>query len=152
MIVKEVSYFDFASIVYFVESGFLLVLAILYGFVNYSNEPRIKTTCFTILVVLGFIGWEVFAYIREVRNIPMMVVLGLSLLSLSYILIAGLRKSNIINYFKVVKDDIFYEYTYQRLFARPSLYWAKKFNVLPEQRRRIWFKDFQKMGTKFKVT
>lgn len=151
VIVKEVSYIDFPSIVYFVESGFLLVLAILYGFVNYSNEPRIKTTCATILVVLGFIGWEAYAYYREVRNIPMLVVLGLSLLSLLYIMVAGMRKSTIITYFKRVKDDIFYEYTYQRLFARPSLFWARRFKVAPEKRRRIWKKDFQKLGAKDKV-
>lgn len=76
MNVAKVSYFDFSSLVFFVESGFLFILAILYGFVNYSNEPRIKTTLVTIVVVLAFIGWEVYAYFREVKNIPMLITLG----------------------------------------------------------------------------
>jgi ABC-type dipeptide/oligopeptide/nickel transport system permease subunit len=137
--------------VFFVESGFLLILAILYGFVNYSNEPRIKTSLFTVLVVLGFIGWETYAYINGVKNLPMIVTLGLSLLSLFYIMVAGLRKGSIINYFKTIKDNIFYEYTYQKLFARPSISWAAKFKISPEKRRRIWFKDFAKLSSKEKV-
>ena len=150
--VKTVSYFDFSSLVFFGESGFLIILTFLYGFVNYSNEPRIKSCCLTLLVILAFIGWEVYAYLNDVKNIPMITTLGLSLLSIFYIMIAGLRKGNVINYFKKIKDDIYYEYTYQKIFARPSISWAKKFDVKPELRRRIWFKDFQQLGAKDKVS
>ena len=150
--VKKVSFFDFSSMIFFVESGFLLILTFLYGFVNYSNEPRIKTCCLTLLIIFSFIGWEVYAYLNNFKNIPMIVTLGLSLLSIFYIMIAGLRKGNLINYFKKIKDDIFYEYTYQKFFARPSISWAKKFDIKPEQRRRIWFKNFQNLGAKDKVS
>jgi hypothetical protein len=149
--VHKVSYFDFSSLVYFVESGILFVLSFLFGFVNYSNKPRIKTTCFTILVVLGFIGWEIYAYLNDVQNIAIIVFLGLTLLSLFYIMIAGLRKGNVLNYFKKVKDDVYYEYCYQKMFARPSVYWAGRFDIKAEKRRRIWFKNFQNLGFKDKV-
>jgi hypothetical protein len=103
-------------------------------------------------MVMGFIGWEVYAYLNDVQNIPMMVFLGLTLLSLFYIMIAGLRKGNVLNYFKKVKDDVFYEYSYQKMFARPSIYWASRFEVPAEKRRRIWFKNFEKLGFKDKVS
>ena len=151
VVVAKVSYFDFSTLIFFVESGFLFLFAFLFGFVNYSNQPRIKTTCFTILMVLGFIGWEVYAYLNDVKNIPMIIFLVLILLSLCYIMIAGLRSGNVINYFKKVKDDIFYEYCYQKMFARPSIYWASRFDIKAEKRRRIWFKNFERQGFKDKV-
>ena len=149
--VKKVSYFDFSSIVIFVESGFLTILTFLYGFLNYSNNPRIKTTCITILVVLGFIGWEVYAYLNNIKNIPMMVLLGLSILSIFYIMITSLRKGRVLSYFKTAKDQVFYEYTYQRFFAKPSIFWAAKFKIAPKDRKPMVFKSYEKLGAKNKL-
>lgn len=149
--VNQVSYFDFTSLVIFVETGFLMVLMFFLGYLNFSNEPRIKTSFVSVFIVLCFLGWEVYAYFNGVKNIPMIVFLALMLSSMCYVIISMMRPQEFINFFQKSKDSIYYEYTYQKLFLKPSILWAQKFKVKPDKRKKIVFKKYEKMSHKEKV-
>lgn len=149
--VERVSYFDFSSLVILVESGFLFVLVFFFGYLNFSSEKRLKTSFGAVIILLGFMGWEVYAYFNDVKNIPMMVFIGLTLSSMCYVIISMMRPQEFINYFQKSKDTIYFEYTYQKLFQKPSIVWAKKFKVAPKDRKKIKFQDYEKMSHKEKV-
>lgn len=146
IVVKEVSYFDKNSIYVLIETGLLFILVFLLGFINFSRQPRLKTSICTFLFLLGFIGFEVYTYMNGVKNITMIVCLAGLVLTVIYTIFAGLKKAQLVTYFKDAKDNIYYEYTYQRLFQKPSIKWMKRLNLPLSERKKIDFQEFEKLN------
>jgi hypothetical protein len=135
---------NLAILLFGIKLIFYLILMFLSGYSNSSPHPRIKTAILSLMFSLGMMF--TLAFTSFVTNFITGFELGMiclfCLYNLLYVITSCRKKGRIIANFTNLKNEVYFEYTFQKLFKKPSIYWRKK-------QKKNFIKKLNKKGNIF---
>ena len=106
---------------------FYFVMLFILGCINSSRKPQYALTVIIFLCVPAFLYamiWLDELFLVNLVECACWISITLLLL---YNLVMGCSKKASKSYFMCIKNQVYYEYTFQKLFGRPSLQWAGRY-------------------------
>jgi hypothetical protein len=124
-IVEEVK---IAIILFAIKLSFYIVLIFFFGYSNSTPNPRIKTAVVGLIISIGlFLTLGISGFITNFETAFEFAMIGLMCLyCLFYIITSCRKKGRFFSNFTTLKNEIYFEYTFQKLFKKPSMYWEER--------------------------
>ena len=106
---------------------FYFVMLFILGCINSSRKPQYILTIISFLLVPSFLYATItISSVSVSKVIESGCWVSIPLLLL-YNMIIGCSKNASKSYFVCIKNQVYYEYTFQRMFGRPSFHWAGRY-------------------------
>lgn len=111
-----------------IKIAFYIFLVFLFGYSNSTPDSRMKTSVLTFIFLVALIGTLVATeFVTDFSSAFEVVLIGLmAIYNLMYIISSCRKKGRVFLHFTKQKNHIFFEYTFQKLFKRPSHYWLQR--------------------------
>ena len=106
---------------------FYFIMLFILGCINSSRKPQYVLTIISFLLVPSFLYATITISSVSVAKVTESACWVSIPLVLLYNMIIGCSKNAAKSYFVCIKNQVYYEYTFQRLFGRPSLHWAGRY-------------------------
>lgn len=131
--------FKYVILYFGVKLLIYILLTFLFGYSNSTPARRTKISVLGLAVLLAFFVFFLATDFEfELRLFFERVMLGFMVLFCLYSIITSCRrKGRIFRNFNSIKNELFYEYTFQKLFDRPSHYWLQR-------QKKVFRKKLQK--------